>query len=208
VEICHKRQLRLQPHRIHRRSHSRLPPRNGHRQPCCHTRRCCKGAQNGILIKGGDYLEKTRELQAVIFDKTGTLTKGKLAVTDIIGDNQESLLTLAASLENMSEHPVGQAIVGEAKRRSIVLEKPEDFEVFPGKGVKGKVRGKMAVIGTQRFIEESNITMSKAFQTSAEVEDIVQGLSVYSGLNAKQLSDIVDWLRGSVLTATVCRLAT
>ena len=127
-----------------------------------------KGAQNGILIKGGDYLEKTRELQAVVFDKTGTLTKGRLAVTDIIGDNQERLLSLAASLENMSEHPIGQAIVRETKNRNLNLDQPEDFAVFPGKGVKGKVKGKKTVIGTQRFIEESNITISKAFQTSAE----------------------------------------
>ncbi len=127
-----------------------------------------KGAQNGILIKGGDYLEKTRELQAVVFDKTGTLTKGRLAVTDIIGDNQERLLSLAASLENMSEHPIGQAIVRETKNRNLNLDQPEDFAVFPGKGVKGKVKGKKTAIGTQRFIEESNITISKAFQTSAE----------------------------------------
>ena len=127
-----------------------------------------KGAQNGILIKGGDYLEKTRELQAVVFDKTGTLTKGRLAVTDIIGDSQERLLALAASLENMSEHPIGQAIVGEAKNRNLNLDQPEDFAVFPGKGVKGNVKGTKTVIGTQRFIEESNITIGKTFETSAE----------------------------------------
>lgn len=127
-----------------------------------------KGAQNGILIKGGDYLEKTRELQAIVFDKTGTLTKGKLAVTDIIGDNQESLLALAASLENLSEHPVGQAIVSAAKSRNVGLEQPEDFEVLPGKGLKGKVKGKKVVIGTQRLIEESNITISKTNQANAE----------------------------------------
>lgn len=136
-----------------------------------------KGAQNGMLIKGGDYLEKTRELQAVVFDKTGTLTKGKLAVVDIIGDDQEQLLTLAASLENMSEHPVGQAIVAEQKNRNLPLDQLEDFEVFPGKGVKGKVRGRMTVIGTQRFTEESNITMSSALQTSAE-NLLIQGKSV------------------------------
>jgi Cu+-exporting ATPase len=127
-----------------------------------------KGAQNGILIKGGDYLEKTRELQAIVFDKTGTLTKGKLAVTDIIGDDQESLLASAASLENLSEHSVGQAIVSEAKSRNVALEQPEDFEVLPGKGLKGKVKDKKVVMGTQRLIEESNITISKTYQTNAE----------------------------------------
>jgi Cu+-exporting ATPase len=127
-----------------------------------------KGAQNGILIKGGDYLEKTRELQAIVFDKTGTLTEGKLAVTDIIGDDQESLLASAASLENLSEHSVGQAIVSEAKSRNVALEQPEDFEVLPGKGLKGKVEGKEVVMGNQRLIEESNITISKTDRANAE----------------------------------------
>jgi P-type Cu+ transporter len=127
-----------------------------------------KGAQNGILIKGGDYLEKTRELQAIVFDKTGTLTKGKLAVTDIIPEDQEHLLTLAASLESMSEHPAAQAIVAEAKQRKLILTQTENFEVFPGKGVKGIVNNKNSTIGTQRLIEESGISMEKTFKTQAE----------------------------------------
>lgn len=127
-----------------------------------------KGAQNGILIKGGDYLEKTRDLQAIVFDKTGTLTKGKLVVTDIVGDDQEGLLSLAASLEKLSEHPVGQAIVREAENRNIGLEQPEDFESLSGKGLKGKVKGKKTVIGTLKLVEESNITISTANHASAE----------------------------------------
>ena len=127
-----------------------------------------KGAQNGILIKGGDYLEKTRELQAIVFDKTGTLTKGKLVVTDVVGEHQDELLRLAASLENLSEHPVGQAIVSEAKNRKIGLEKPEDFEALPGKGLRGKVNGEKIIIGTQMLIEELGITVSETLQLNAE----------------------------------------
>ncbi|MGA3289004.1 MAG: heavy metal translocating P-type ATPase [Candidatus Bathyarchaeia archaeon] len=127
-----------------------------------------KGAQNGILIKGGEYLEKARELQAIVFDKTGTLTNGKLVVTDIVGDNQEELLRLAASLENLSEHPIGQAIVSETKNRKIELEKPEDFEALPGKGLRGKVKGKKIIIGTQRLIEELGVTVGKTIQVNAE----------------------------------------
>lgn len=149
-----------------------------------------KGAQNGILIKGGDYLEKTRELQAIIFDKTGTLTKGKLVVTDIIGDDQEELLTLAASLENLSEHPIGQAIVSEAKKRKIGLEQPEDFEAISGKGLKGKVKGKKIIIGTQRLIEELNITISKTSQVNAE-DLFSEGKSVIYIADGKQVTGLI-----------------
>lgn len=127
-----------------------------------------KGAQNGILIKGGDYLEKTRELQAIAFDKTGTLTKGKLAVTGIISDNPERLLIAAASLEQMSEHPIGQAIVAEAKSRGLVLEEPKDFEVLPGKGVKGIVSDSKTIVGTQRFFAELNVSIGKELQKNAD----------------------------------------
>ena len=127
-----------------------------------------KGAQNGILIKAGDYLEKTREIQAIVFDKTGTLTKGKLAVTDVVSDDPDLLLATAASLENMSEHPIGEAIVREAKNKGLTLEQPKDFEVLPGKGVKGIIKGKQLVVGTQRLIKELNLTLSKELQASAE----------------------------------------
>jgi Cu+-exporting ATPase len=127
-----------------------------------------KGAQNGILIKGGDYLEKTRELQAIVFDKTGTLTKGKLVVTDAVSDDSDRLLIAAASLEQMSEHPVGEAIVAEAKSGRLALEEPKDFEVLPGKGVKGVVGGRKTIVGTQRFFGELNVPIKKELQKDAD----------------------------------------
>jgi Cu+-exporting ATPase len=149
-----------------------------------------KGAQNGILIKGGDYLEKTRELQAIVFDKTGTLTKGKLVVTDVVGDNQEELLRLAASLENLSEHPIGQAIVSEAKNRKIELEQPEDFEALPGKGLKGKVKSKKIIIGTQKLIEELGVTISETIQLNAE-NLFSEGKSVIYIANGKRVIGLI-----------------
>jgi Cu+-exporting ATPase len=136
-----------------------------------------KGAQNGILIKAGDYLEKTREIQAIVFDKTGTLTKGKLAVTDVVSNDPDLLLATAASLENMSEHPMGEAIVGEAKNRGLTLEQTKDFEVLPGRGVKGIVKGKKLVVGTQRLIKELNLKLSKELQGNAE-NFLSQGKSI------------------------------
>jgi Cu+-exporting ATPase len=117
------------------------------------------GAQNGILIKGGDYLEKTRELQAIAFDKTGTLTKGAIVVTDIVADDPDKMLQLVSSLETRSEHPIGEAIVQEAKERKISLVEPERFEALAGRGVKGVVDGKSIIVGTQRLMDEIEADM-------------------------------------------------
>jgi Cu+-exporting ATPase len=100
------------------------------------------GAQNGILIKGGDYLEKTRELQAVAFDKTGTLTKGEIAVTDVSAEDPDDLLAKAASLERLSEHPIGAAMVKLAEEKGLSLAEPVGFESLAGRGVKGDIEGK------------------------------------------------------------------
>jgi Cu+-exporting ATPase len=113
-----------------------------------------RGAENGILIKGGDYLEKTRELQAIAFDKTGTLTKGEIAVTDIVSDDPDNLLRLVASLERRSEHPIGEAIVRLAEEKGLSLPEPRDFEALAGRGVKGAVDGQEMTVGTQRLMEE------------------------------------------------------
>jgi len=108
-----------------------------------------KGAENGILIKGGQYLEKARKLNALVFDKTGTLTKGKAEVTDIIGE----VLQLAASLAQNTTHPLDIAIVKEAEKRKINLLNVQDFEAIPGKGIRGKIEGKEVLLGNRRLIK-------------------------------------------------------
>ncbi|UCD46053.1 MAG: heavy metal translocating P-type ATPase [Candidatus Bathyarchaeota archaeon] len=113
-----------------------------------------QGAKNGILIKGGDYLEKTRELQAIAFDKTGTLTKGEIAVTDVVADDPDRVLSLVASLERRSEHPIGEAIVKYAEEKGLDLPEPKDFEALAGRGVKGTVDGEELIVGTQRLMDE------------------------------------------------------
>jgi len=127
-----------------------------------------KGAENGILIKGGEYLEKTRELQAIAFDKTGTLTKGEIAVTDIFGDDPDGLLRLVASLERRSEHPIGEAIVREAQEKGIELPEPKGFEAIAGKGVKGTVDGRSLIVGTPRLMGEIGAEMSSEITGKAE----------------------------------------
>lgn len=108
-----------------------------------------RGAEKGILIKGGQYLEKARELTTIVFDKTGTLTKGEPEVTNIRGD----VLKLAASLGNNTTHPLDKAIVKEAKSKNIALLNVQNFEAIPGKGIKGKIREKKVLLGNRRLVK-------------------------------------------------------
>jgi Cu+-exporting ATPase len=127
-----------------------------------------KGAQNGILIKGGDYLEKTRGLQVIAFDKTGTLTKGEIGVTDIVAADPEHLLKLVASLERRSEHPIGEAIYEYANEKGLHLLEPTDFESLAGRGVKGNVDGISIIMGTLRLMEEISAEINDEVYTKAE----------------------------------------
>ncbi len=114
-----------------------------------------KGAEKGILIKGGDALETAHKLYAVVFDKTGTLTEGKPVVTDIISEKSENeLLKLAASIENYSEHPLAQAIVQKAKEQKIRLENVKNFKSIPGHGVEGIFKGKKLVVGKPEYVKK------------------------------------------------------
>jgi Cu+-exporting ATPase len=114
-----------------------------------------KGAEKGILIKGGDALETAHKLYAVVFDKTGTLTQGKPDVTDIITNdssiNEEEILKLAASLEQFSEHPLAQAIVNKAKERKIKIENIKNFKAVPGQGVEGSYKNKRIIVSKPEY---------------------------------------------------------
>lgn len=127
-----------------------------------------KGAENGILIKGGDYLEKTRELQAIVFDKTGTLTKGNLTVTEVVSDDPDVLTREAASLEKMSEHPIGEAIVELAKDKGLSLEEPREFQALRGLGVKGVIGSNKVVVGTLRLMEDMKLEIDDEYMAKAE----------------------------------------
>ncbi|MDQ3982894.1 MAG: cadmium-translocating P-type ATPase, partial [Actinomycetota bacterium] len=107
-----------------------------------------RGAQLGILIKGGDVLERSGGLDTVVFDKTGTITHGRMAVTDAVPDD---VLRLAAAVESPSEHPIAQAIVGAARERGSALEPVEDFESTPGLGVTGRIDGSVVRAGRAEF---------------------------------------------------------
>ena len=115
-----------------------------------------KGAENGILIKGGEVLEKAQKLDTIVFDKTGTLTKGEPALTDVIAikGNGNEVLRLAAIAEKGSEHPLGEAILKGAKERGIDVPDAEEFKAIPGRGVEVKYAGKKVLIGTRKLMTE------------------------------------------------------
>lgn len=122
-----------------------------------------RGAENGILFKGGEHLEKTQELNAVVLDKTGTITKGEPEVTDVIpfgSLNEEELLSWVAQAERNSEHPLAKAIVQAAEEKGIALGGASQFEAIPGRGIRAQVEGKTVLVGTRKLMQDHQIDPS------------------------------------------------
>ena len=116
-----------------------------------------KGAEHGILIKGGEPLEAACKVKAIVFDKTGTLTKGRPEVTDVVSAtmaDEEKIVSIAASLEKLSEHPLAEAIVKYAKKESIPLVEADSFRAIPGHGVQGAQNGITYYLGNRRMITD------------------------------------------------------
>ncbi|MFC6823896.1 heavy metal translocating P-type ATPase [Halopelagius fulvigenes] len=143
------------------------------------------GAQNGVLFKGGDILERVRDVDTVVFDKTGTLTKGEMSLTDVVvvepaadggkaaadggqltderpERTEESVLRLAAAAESGSEHPLAEAIVEGARERGIDVTDPESFENVPGHGVHATVEGREVLVGNRKLLSDEGIDPAPA----------------------------------------------
>ncbi len=126
-----------------------------------------KGAENGLLIKGGDSLESINNVNTIVFDKTGTLTVGKPKVSAIFtekdlngqGYDAKELFYYAGSAEMGSEHPLGQAIIEEANQKGLSLDSPTDFDAIPGKGIKTEIKGKNVLIGNEKLMADNNINI-------------------------------------------------
>ena len=112
-----------------------------------------RSAKMGILLKNGTVLQEIQKVQTVVFDKTGTLTEGKPVVTDVVGDEGE-VLSLAASLEDVSQHPLAQAIVNRASELGISLYPVENFQALHGKGVTGIINGKQVLLGNAKLLAD------------------------------------------------------
>lgn len=131
------------------------------------------GAGHGILIKSGEALEICHKVDAVILDKTGTITEGKPRVTDIISESGEltpdELLLAAASCEQMSEHPLGQAIVLAAKEKGLPLNMPESFESITGAGILTTLKGRKVAVGNRRLLDALKLEAGKELTARASV---------------------------------------
>lgn len=133
-----------------------------------------KGAENGILIKGGEYLEKAHKIQSIVLDKTGTITRGEPSVTDVIaiGDiSEDDVLRIAASVEKGSEHPLGEAMVRRATEKGLLISKVEEFEAISGHGVKSILKVGRVLIGNQKLMEANGIDASSLRGTIESLQD-------------------------------------
>ena len=132
-----------------------------------------KGAENGILIKGGEHLEKAHKLDVVILDKTGTITKGEPEVTDIIAFDytEEEVLRFAAIAERSSEHPLGESIVIDAREKGINLTEPEAFSSITGHGIYSKIDGKEIYVGNRKLMREKNVEIQSIEQQLVTLEE-------------------------------------
>ncbi|MGL5646609.1 MAG: heavy metal translocating P-type ATPase [Clostridium sp.] len=133
-----------------------------------------KGAENGVLIKSGTALEEAHKLQTVVFDKTGTITEGKPKVTDIVstGMDENEVLRFAAAAEKGSEHPLGEAIVNEAKDRNLDLPKIDEFNAILGEGIETKIEGKDIIIGNRKIMDRFSINIDSIEEKAHSLADM------------------------------------
>ncbi len=134
-----------------------------------------KGAENGILVKGGEPLEAACKLDAIVFDKTGTLTYGKPEVTDVLaltGKDEEEVLQIAASLEKLSEHPLAEAIYSHAQDEGVSLLEASNFKAIPGHGVQGEIAGTTYYFGNRKMISDvAGAAVEKIGRKQAKLEE-------------------------------------
>jgi len=158
-----------------------------------------KGAEQGILYKGGEFLETTNKINAVILDKTGTVTNGKPEVTDIINLNlRDDFLLMVASIEKMSEHPLAHAIVQYAKKQELKLKEVTNYVTIPGYGVEGMIDDCKIYIGTRKLMDEKNIDTSLieekliAFESTGKT-----GMIVAINENVEGIVAVADTIKDS-----------
>ncbi len=133
-----------------------------------------KGAENGVLIRGGEALETAHKLTAIVMDKTGTLTKGEPSVTDIVesdGYKKEDVLRYAASAEKGSEHPLGEAIVNRAKEENIPLITPENFNAIAGHGIEATIDGRSLLLGNAKLMKDRGILLDGLEKKAEELSN-------------------------------------
>lgn len=132
-----------------------------------------KGAENGLLIKGAEHLQKSQGVTTVVLDKTGTITKGEPDVTDIVAYgnfSEDELLQIAASAEKGSEHPLGEAIVNGAKDKGLQLQDAKNFNAIPGHGIQVEINNRLVLIGNKKLMVKNNIDINVALSRMEKLE--------------------------------------
>jgi Cu+-exporting ATPase len=132
-----------------------------------------KSAENGILYKGGEYIEIANKVNAVVFDKTGTLTVGRPSVTDLISltedIKEQELLKLASTAESGSEHPLAQAVIRKAKENNIPISNPDSFEAIARYGLKAVSSNHTFIIGNRKMVEDNKIPITESIDGKLSV---------------------------------------
>jgi Cu+-exporting ATPase len=174
-----------------------------------------RGAENGILFKGGEYLEIAEKVQTIVFDKTGTLTKGKPSVTDILdlsGIGENELLRLAAIAESGSEHPLGQAVVNSAKEKGIpVISNPTSFAAVSGHGLRATYADHTILIGNRKLMDDNNIPVTETLDTTLKqlefqgktgtlvaIDNKLAGIIALADTTKENAKDAIDILTNSM----------
>lgn len=156
-----------------------------------------KAAENGILFKGGEHIERAHQIDTVVLDKTGTITHGTPVVTDFDGDNEA--LQLLASAEKASEHPLAEAIVNYAKTEQVHLLEVDDFEAVPGRGIKAMIDGKSLLVGNRKFLADHQVSLNSSELQLSQFEQ--------SGKTAMLIA-IDQKLRGTIAVADTVKDST
>jgi len=151
-----------------------------------------KGAQEGVLIKGGEALETAHNLKYVVFDKTGTITKGKPEVTDVVvlsKSSEKRVLEISASIEQSSEHPLAEAIVSHAKNKNAILVSTKSFKAIPGHGVFARISGKNYYLGNEKLMKDFSIDVSGHLGKIQDLEE--QGKTVMILSEGKKILGLI-----------------
>jgi cation-transporting ATPase V/Cu+-exporting ATPase len=143
-----------------------------------------KGASLGVLIKGGEVLERSVRIDTVLFDKTGTLTRGRMALTDVVaapGEDEREVVARAAAVEDGSEHPVGRAIVEGARQRGVAIEPVDRFSAVAGRGVQGDVAGVTVYVGRRALVSDAGLALPAAVEEAAATLEADGKTVVFTG---------------------------
>ena len=165
------------------------------------------GAENGIIIRKGEAIQTMKEVKAAIFDKTGTLTKGKPEVTDVVPigtkpAEEDELLYYAASVEQGSEHPLGQAIVRNAQEKGIKLDNPESFKAIRGMGVRGFVNGAEVLVGKPSLLGSKRQPLTEVEEKFKELQEQAKtAMTVAVNKKIVGIIAVADTIKDDTITA-------